>query len=132
MFVKTDLLESEFYSKCCGKKVFLKQEHQQTSNSFKYRGISLLCKKYKEEGKNLIVSSSGGNAGIAAAQASRDLGLECKVFVPTSTSSFTRELLKSMGAEVVVAGDHWKQADTQARLEQNCGYVHPFDEGWFR
>ena len=45
MHVQTDLIKSEPLSKLTGFNVWLKMENQQTSGSFKYRGISLLCKK---------------------------------------------------------------------------------------
>ena len=45
MHVETDLVNSAFLSQRLGCTVWLKMETQQISGSFKYRGISLLCKK---------------------------------------------------------------------------------------
>ncbi len=45
MHVTTDLVKSKALSKLSGCNVWLKMENQQTSGSFKYRGVSLLCKK---------------------------------------------------------------------------------------
>ena len=47
MHVETDLVKSEFISQRLGCAVWMKMETQQISGSFKYRGISLLCKKVK-------------------------------------------------------------------------------------
>lgn len=47
---------------------------------------------------------TGGNAGLAAAYAARQLGLPIKVIVPETTSAVVVEKLKKEGAEVEVIG----------------------------
>jgi L-serine/L-threonine ammonia-lyase len=44
------------------------------------------------------VTSSGGNAGLAAAYAGRQLGVSVQVVVPTSSTTRARELLAAEGA----------------------------------
>lgn len=76
------------------------------------------------------MSSSGGNAGLAAAYAARELGLPCVVVVPGTTPEFIRARLASYGAEVVVHGEQWAEANAEAerRCEATGGaMVHPFE-----
>jgi L-serine/L-threonine ammonia-lyase len=76
------------------------------------------------------VSSSGGNAGWAAAYAARRLGGHAIVVVPQSTDARMRGLIAGEGAEVIVHGAAWSDADQRARsivAERGGTYVHPFD-----
>lgn len=115
--------------------VHFKLDNLQKSSSFKLRGIGNCIKKAKESQPNLdtIVSSSGGNAGKAAAIAAEYYGLNCVVFVPETTSSQTQEILRSLNAKVVVHGSVWDETNIEAlkylqSLKQGHGfYVHPFE-----
>lgn len=92
-------------------------------------------------GKKLhFYSSSGGNAGLAAVVAARDLGCACTVVVPHSTKQHTIDRLRAAGAsDVLQHGASWFQADTFLRetfidvpKQEETGdvknvYVHPFD-----
>ncbi|CAG2107719.1 unnamed protein product [Medioppia subpectinata] len=131
LFVRTPLIESLELSQFCNNKVYLKLESCQPSASFKMRGVGRLCQQGALEGRDQIISSSGGNAGLATACAARMLGLECRVFVPKTTSSVTREKIAREGAEVVIAGEVWNEANEMAlkavQQSPNCLYVHPFD-----
>jgi L-serine/L-threonine ammonia-lyase len=69
--VKTPLIELEAFSALCGRRVMGKMESQQRTRSFKYRGILNLGKHLRDEGKTQLLSSSGGNAGLAAAVVGR-------------------------------------------------------------
>ena len=51
-----------------------------------------------------VVSSSGGNAGLAAAYAARQLQMSCTVFTPHSTPSMVVDKLRAEGADVQVRG----------------------------
>ncbi|MFP3527425.1 pyridoxal-phosphate dependent enzyme, partial [Pantoea sp. SIMBA_072] len=57
------------------KAVSLKREALQPSGSFKLRGVGALCEAHVRHGKKRLVSSSGGNAGIAVAYAGRKLSI---------------------------------------------------------
>mmetsp|Transcript_18724 Transcript_18724/g.34685 ORF Transcript_18724/g.34685 Transcript_18724/m.34685 type:complete len:327 (+) Transcript_18724:69-1049(+) len=110
--------------------VDLKMETSQPTGSFKDRGMSRLVSKYKAAGKTRIVSSSGGNAGMAAAHAARSNGMEAVICVPQTTKSLVVSRLRALGAEVEVIGENWNAADLRARelcSNENTGYTHPFD-----
>lgn len=125
----TPTLESKFLSAWLGKPVYLKMDFYQPAGSFKIRGLGKLCQEYAAQGKSYLVSSSGGNAGYATAFAARKLGLKCTVFIPRTSAQIFVDHIKSEGADVVVAGDSWDEANVAAQeyLTSEGGFVHPFD-----
>lgn len=113
-----------------GRETFVKMDAWQPTGSFKIRGIGRLCQTLRAEGARAFVSSSGGNAGYAAAYAGQALGVPVTVVVPSTTPAFMREKIAALGAEVVVEGDVWDEADRLARAMVERGdaaYVPPFD-----
>ncbi|KAL2821094.1 tryptophan synthase beta subunit-like PLP-dependent enzyme [Aspergillus granulosus] len=143
-WVETPLIESASLSKTAGCRVFLKLELLQPSGSFKTRGIGNLIRNALQDpanaGKQLhFFSSSGGNAGLAAVHAARDLGCPCTVIVPHSTKPMMIQKLWDAGAtDVSQHGDSWFEADTYLRKTFIEGqdvevaatrniYVPPFD-----
>lgn len=114
-----------------GSEVLIKMDALQPVGSFKIRGIGNLCRIRCEEGATGLVSSSGGNAGYAAAYAGRKLGVPVTVVVPETTSEWMRELLRKEDALVVEHGASWFYAHEYAvslAKEQGAGYIHPFDD----
>jgi L-serine/L-threonine ammonia-lyase len=112
------------------------------------RGIGNLILSHLSDpannGKKLhFFSSSGGNAGLAAVVAARDVGCDCTVVVPLSTKQMVIDKLRAAGAtEVLQHGASWFEADTYLRETFIDGsserdvksvdgvknvYVHPFD-----
>jgi L-serine/L-threonine ammonia-lyase len=113
-----------------GRRVFVKLDSGQPTGSFKIRGIGRLCQQLRAQGAEGFVSSSGGNAGYAAAYAGRALGVPVTVVVPSTTPVFMRERIASLGAEVIVEGDAWDEADKLARAlvaKSAAEYISPFD-----
>lgn len=120
-WIETPLIESAALSKVAGCRIFLKLELLQPSGSFKSRGIgnlirsALLDPQYKDEQLHFY-SSSGGNAGLAAVIAARDLGYPCTVVVPFSTKPMMINKLWAAGAaDVIQHGASWSDADTYLR-----------------
>lgn len=80
--------------------------------------LSELKKNINKAHKVHFYSSSGGNAGLAAVHAARDLGCACTVIVPHSTKSLMIAKLRDAGAtEVIQHGASWFEADTYLRRE---------------
>jgi len=110
---------------------------RQPCGSFKLRGIGATVADAAARGASTIVSSSGGNAGLAAAYAARALGLACTVVLPNSTPASVADRLRNYGAEAIFKGDHWDQANAHAEAlvaarvaEEGAGaatLVHPFE-----
>ncbi|HZI12919.1 MAG TPA: pyridoxal-phosphate dependent enzyme [Myxococcus sp.] len=130
LHITTPLLPHDALSAALGKSVFLKLESLQPSGSFKLRGIGRMCQRAVEAGARRLICPSGGNAGFAAAVAGRALGVPTTILVPRSTPESVRRQIAALGAEVVVHGTVWDEANEEAlRL---CGtaeaaYVPPFD-----
>lgn len=110
--------------------VWFKLEHLQVSGSFKARGMlnRLLANTIPASG---VIVASGGNAGIACAQAAGALGVTCEVFVPEICPPAKQQKLESLGASVIVGGAFYPQA-LQACLERQRGsgalLVHAYDQ----
>lgn len=135
--VITPVIPSVFLSHASGFNVFLKLENTQPSGSFKDRGIGrLVAHNLAKSGGDLVrvCSSSGGNAGLAAANAARLNNIPCTVCVPETTSLATVERIEKYGAEVVVHGPYWSEADRHLReviipgSKETTIYCHPFDD----
>jgi len=114
-------------------KVYFKLENLQPSGSFKDRGISHMVNEIaKTEKIGKLISSSGGNAGHAVATAGQKLGIPVDVYVPTTTKSMMVNKLKKKGANVVVHGANWNEADKLARQavseDPTAQYIPPFDD----
>ena len=127
---ETPLLASNAFRARAGQRVWLKMEALQPSGSFKLRGIGHACATYAARGARRIVSSSGGNAGLAAAYAARRLGLPALVVVPETTSARARALLAREGAQVLVQGISFQEANAHAQslLGEGDAFIHPFDD----
>lgn len=112
------------------RRIWLKLENLQPSGSFKLRGMGLLCSQAKAQGKRRVVCPSGGNAGFATAIAAASLGLSACIVVPHTTPETTRARIRKTGAEVIVHGKVWDEANQRAKeLSQDADteYVPAFD-----
>jgi len=130
LHIKTPLIRSDKLERLLNKEVFLKIETLQPTGSFKNRGIGRLCIHYAKQGARCLISSSGGNAGLAAAYSGRMLGVAVKVVVPTTTLPMMRKKIEAQGAEVIIHGEQWSEADMLARSlveQENGDYIPPFD-----
>lgn len=131
LHVKTPLLRSTALSHHHGAPVWLKLESAQPSGSFKLRGMARACETAIAGGAARIITSSGGNAGLAVAWACRQLGVPAIVVVPRRTAPRMRALIAAEEAEVRVHGEVWDDAHAHA-LELapalDGAVVHPFDD----
>lgn len=129
LHINTPLVESLPLSLTAGCAVWLKLDALQPPGSFKIRGIGLACETYLQQGAKRFVSSSGGNAGLAVAYAGRKLGVPVTVVVPETASKLAKKLLKLEGAEVIVTGASWQEANAHALslVGATDAFLHPFD-----
>lgn len=131
LHIKTPLIESLELSERINSQVYLKMEAFQPSGSFKNRGIGTICSHYAQvEQAKCFVISSGGNGGLAVAYSGRLLKVHVKVVVPMSTPQLMIEKIQREGAEVIIYGKDWGEADILARqLSKEIGhfYISPFD-----
>jgi L-serine/L-threonine ammonia-lyase len=113
-----------------GQTVLLKLEALQPPGSFKIRGIGVACQEYVWRGAKRLISSSGGNAGIAVAYAGRRLGVPVVVVVPETTTARAKMLIQKEEAEIIVHGASWQEANTFAlsMVAKTDAFLHPFDD----
>jgi L-serine/L-threonine ammonia-lyase len=129
--VATPTVRSTPLSAAAGADVWLKLENVQPSGSFKLRGMGLAAARAAARGATGLVSSSGGNAGLAVAVAGRSLGLPVVVVVPSTTGAAMIARLRAEGAEVRVEGSVWDEAHvaaTDLASRQGAALMHPFDD----
>ncbi len=110
--------------------LWLKLEQLQRGGSFKARGAfnRLRAQPLPSAG---VVIASGGNAGIAAAEAARALGVRCEVFVPELASPAKRAALAALGAQVVVGGAAYADAAAACLRRQAATgalLLHAYDQ----
>jgi L-serine/L-threonine ammonia-lyase len=131
LFSRTPLVYSNPISKLVGKPVYCKMDALQSSGSFKDRGMAHLCASCAKEGAKKLISSSGGNAGLAVTTVGAQLGMSISVIVPETTKSVVIDKLRSLGAEVTVHGVNWNEADKLARelvgADPSAKYISPYD-----
>lgn len=130
LHIETPLFESRALTLATGRSVWLKVESLQPCGSFKIRGIGRACQDYARRGARRFISSSGGNAGIAVAYAGRHLSVPVIVVVPETTTERAKTLIQQEGAEVVVHGASWHEANALAlsMASQSDAFLHPFDD----
>ncbi|MGZ8304359.1 MAG: pyridoxal-phosphate dependent enzyme [Telluria sp.] len=130
LHLQTPLFESGAMSARDGQSVWLKMESMQPPGSFKIRGIGFACEEYVRRGATRFISSSGGNAGIAAAYAGRRLGVPVLVVVPETTTERAKELISRENAQVIVHGASFQEANAlaQSMVTGSDAFIHPFDD----
>lgn len=130
LHIETPLFESRPLSIQAGRSVWLKLDALQPPGSFKIRGIGFACQEYVRRGARRLISSSGGNAGIAVAYAGRHLSVPVLIVVPETTSELAKALIRREGAEVIVHGDSWQEANelAESTVGDSDVLVHPFDD----
>ncbi|MCH7336151.1 pyridoxal-phosphate dependent enzyme [Acinetobacter sp. NIPH 2699] len=128
--MKTPLIRSSELSELNNCNVWLKMESAQPTGSFKQRSIGNACLKYVEKGAKKFISSSGGNAGISVAYMGKALHIPVTVIVPKTTSQKAIDLMLQHGAEVIVHGESWVEANELALslVNDEVIYIHPFDD----
>jgi L-serine/L-threonine ammonia-lyase len=129
LHIETPLIESGAMSSA-GQSVWLKMDALQPPGSFKIRGVGHACEQYALRGARRFISSSGGNAGIAAAYAGRRLSIPVTVVVPETATAHAMELIRREHAELIVHGASFQEANAMAlsMLTDTDAFIHPFDD----
>jgi threonine dehydratase len=129
---ETPLDSAQRLSRRLGNTILFKREDLQPVFSFKLRGaynkIAHLTAAEKSRG---IIAASAGNHAQGVAYAARELGLRAVIVMPQTTPQIKVDAVRSMGAEVVLIGDSYPDAQTHCDLliaETGMTFVHPFDD----
>jgi threonine synthase len=99
----TPLLPADRLGSAAGfAELWIKDEGNNPTGSFKARGLSAAVSKAKELGARAIALPTAGNAGGAAAAYAAKAGLACHVFMPADTPPVFRIECERYGAEVTM------------------------------
>jgi threonine dehydratase len=128
----TPLLTSRQLSDATGYEARLKAELFQRVGSYKIRGplnkFALMPDEQKRRG---VVCSSAGNHAQGVALAAKIHGIRAVVCMATNATPSKVAATKAYGAEVVLHGSIWDEANEKAKelvRTEGLTYVHPFDD----
>jgi threonine dehydratase len=129
---RTPLLSSRTLGGETGFEVRLKAELFQRTGSYKIRGpLVKLARLSQAERDRGVVCSSAGNHAQGVALAAVMLGVRAVVCMAENATPAKIEATRGYGAEVVLHGSIWDEADEKARelvASEGLTYVHPFDD----
>jgi threonine synthase len=98
----TPLIKADILSREIGlSTLYLKNETQNPTGSFKDRSMSVGMSKARENGKNTVMTASSGNAAIALAAYAARAGAICYAFVPEHIPPEKTSQLLIYGARVI-------------------------------
>ncbi len=130
--VRTDLQRASLLSERLGNNVWFKREDQQPIYSFKLRGaynkIASLTEAERAAG---VITASAGNHAQGVAYSAEYLGIRATIVMPVTTPKIKVNACVARGADVVLFGDSYSDAEAHAReLEAKSGatFVHPYDD----
>jgi threonine dehydratase len=127
----TPVSKSETLTTRAGRPVWLKAENLQRTGSFKIRGaankIATLTPEERERG---VVAASAGNHAQAVAWAAREAGIRATIYVPEDAPMAKVDATRGYGAEVVLAGMGYDEAEAASRASVEAGatFVHAFED----
>jgi len=129
---KTSLTFSETFSEMIGSKVYLKNEFEQKTGSFKIRGAYYKIKSLSDdEKKHGVVAASAGNHSQGVAFASSLENIPCTIVMPKNASPAKISATRGYGANVILEGltydESWAYAQ---KISQETGaiIIHAFDD----
>ena len=129
---KTSLTFSDTFTKLTGSKVYLKNEFEQKTGSFKLRGAYYKIKILsEEEKKNGVVAASAGNHAQGVAFASALEKINCTIIMPKNASPAKVAATRGYGATVVLEGKNYDESWIKAQeIAKTTGatIIHAFDD----
>ena len=129
---KTSLTFSDTFTQLTGSKVYLKNEFEQKTGSFKLRGAYYKIKTLSEEERsNGVVAASAGNHAQGVAFASALEKIKCTIVMPKNASPAKVAATRGYGATVVLEGKNYDESSAKAREIANATgatIIHAFDD----
>jgi len=129
---KTSLVFSDTFSQLTGSKVYLKNEFEQKTGSFKLRGAYYKIKNLAEDEKSKgVVAASAGNHAQGVALASAMEKINCTIVMPRNASPAKVAATKEYGAEVILEGKNYDESWIKAQeIAKTSGaqIIHAFDD----
>ena len=113
-------------------RVFFKREDLQPIFSFKLRGAyNRMAHLTAEERQRGVITASAGNHAQGVAFSGQNLGVRTVIVMPVTTPPIKVQACRGRGAEIVLHGDSYSDAETHAyQLQRELGltFVHPYDD----
>ena len=115
-----------------GNTVLLKREDLQPVFSFKLRGAyNKMASLSPAELERGVIAASAGNHAQGVALAAQRLGCRAVIVMPLTTPEVKVRAVAARGAEVVLHGDSYDDACTEANrmaAARGLTFIHPFDD----
>jgi threonine dehydratase len=112
--------------------VLLKREDLQPIFSFKIRGAyNRIVRLSADERSAGVIAASAGNHAQGVALSAQRLGIRAVIVMPRTTPDIKVDAVRAYGAEVVLVGDHYAEAQHHAEAlaaDLRLSFVHPFDD----
>ena len=129
---ETPVQRSRLLSEYTGGEVRCKLELFQRTGSFKLRGAANCIRSLSAAERDAgVITASAGNHAQGVALAATESGAEATVVMPEGASIAKIAATRSYGAEVILAGEDYVDAQRRAdelAEERGLTYVHAFDD----
>lgn len=133
--ILTPLQLNERLSNESGASIHLKREDLQPVRSYKLRGAyNLISQLTPEERARGVVCASAGNHGQGVAWSCAELGIDAKIFVPSTTPRQKRDRMRQLGrgrVTLIVGGETYDEAQAASRqyaIEHGAVAVPAFND----
>jgi threonine dehydratase len=130
--VETPLQAAPRLSARLDNRVMFKREDAQPVFSFKLRGaynrMAALSPDERERG---VITASAGNHAQGVAYSGQQLGVRTVIVMPVTTPEIKVAACRARGAEVVLHGDSYSDAEGHAyalQAESGLTFIHPYDD----
>ena len=128
---RTPLQHAHLVSERVNNTVWLKREDQQPVFSYKLRGAYNLMRSLDDSQKaHGVIAASAGNHGQGVALAAKKLQLRACIVLPKSTPEIKVTAVQRLGAEVVMFGSNFDEANAHAHAlveKEQWVFVPPYD-----
>jgi threonine dehydratase len=129
---RTPCRYSRTLSEITGAQVWVKFENLQFTAAFKERGaLNALLQLGENARQRGVIAASAGNHSQGLAYHAARLGIPVTIVMPKATPFVKVQQTRAHGAEVVIEGEGYDEAQAAARTlcdERELTFVHPFND----
>lgn len=129
--IYTPLLCSPYLNEIAGRRIWVKAECLQITNSFKYRGALNSVAQIKDVHKaNGILAYSSGNHAQGVAYAARQAGIPATIVMPSDAPAIKIANTKALGAKVITYDRQNEEREDVAKRvdpDEQMTLITPFD-----
>ncbi len=130
--LETPLQFAPHLSARLGNQVYFKREDLQPIFSFKLRGAyNRMAHLTDQERQRGVIAASAGNHAQGVAFSGQKLGIHTVIVMPVTTPEIKVHACRERGAEVVLHGDSYSDAEAYAyrlQAESRLVFIHPYDD----